>query len=431
MDAITLGTFKDTNIDVDYRLAMVSSAKALSDTLKKVLKDRHIDYKVFNSYDENSYNKDKSISNPPHEIYEYQNFFILEKANGEFILLDGFRRLLWYNAPDAPILVKFYKESDLTDQQILTLLVNLNHFKFFANQNYHDRGFSLLLKTVFDVDITKIRCAFDAYLSEKETRNSYSSFGSLSGQSKNLEIKDRIINKFFVSDIRFLEALSKTKYLCDQYMGALLFEYRTKTDHEFDVNRFISLANENSVLQDLMEKYKKIGTDNSAKSIDLVNKIIEMYRNIFTLMEGGVVEKSFAERQKECKDLVASLKKNANLTKMTGSKNIHSIESEIEKRIKAGQDVKFVCVIHPELNPTIKIPSGLLDVKFLKFTDKHLGMGKKELNIGAIINGVDTVIWHNYNGHYGYGTKYTRLRAERGEYDVDLFVCISKKEFAE
>jgi hypothetical protein len=164
-----LGKHKDTVIGADYELQLVSSALQLSEQLKKTYKSIGIDFRAFNT---DSDGGDVS-KNPPTEIYEYQNFFLLKKENGDTVLLDGFRRLLWYNAPNTPILVRTYKESDLSQSQILSLLINLNHFKFFSSSSYQERGFGLLLKTVFDIDITKFRDAFDAYLSSDSIKNSY------------------------------------------------------------------------------------------------------------------------------------------------------------------------------------------------------------------------------------------------------------------
>lgn len=437
MKIIGLANRTDSILGVPYELVMVESAKDLSDNLKKTLTKKGIDYAKYNSYTESTFSdKDKSIQIPPQEIYEYQNFFVLENAKGDFILLDGFRRLLWYNAPATPILIKIYKEKNLTNQQVLTLLVNLNHFKFFSNQSYHERGFSLLLKTVFDVDITTFRRTFDAYLSSTNTKNSYSSSGQLSGQSKNEEIKNRIVGEHFVSDVKFLEKLNSTKYLCDQYMGALLFEHRTKTTEPFDVDKFIELADNHAVLQDLTVKYEKVGTDNSAKSQEIVNKIIEIYRNLFILMEGGEVTTSFAEKQKEAKDLVDKLKKDKTLVKVTGSQDIHTIERKMDEMVAAGQTLEFVCVVHPrqdrenylwEKDKTeFKLPHGMLEgVKFLGYTKKNLG--GSEINIGIEKDGVKCVIWHNYGDRWSYGKKYTTLRTPygSGDYDVDVFIKLT------
>lgn len=195
MDRTELIVLRDNLIGVNYSLEIVESAKELSNELKAVLNKNNVDYNAYNG-SPNDFSRKDITTNPPKEIYEYQNFFVLHRTNGDLVLLDGFRRLLWYDAPSTPIYVRFYNESELNSQQILTLLVNLNHFKFFSDQAYHERGFSLLLKTVFDIDIMNMKKSFDAYLSSSQTQNSYSSNG-LNKQAKNEEIKKRIVNNFF------------------------------------------------------------------------------------------------------------------------------------------------------------------------------------------------------------------------------------------
>jgi hypothetical protein len=430
IQSTSLGTFQDNLLGVPYELLLIASAADLSGELKSVLTQKGINPADYNSHESASWNKkDEVVSeNPPAEIYEYQNFFVLENIEGQLILFDGFRRLLWYTPPTTPILVRLYKQSDLNDQQILSLLVSLNHFKFFGGQEYHERGFSLLLKTVFDLDITKFKRAFDAYLSSDEIKNSYSLSGKR-GAAKNNEIKNRIVNPYFIDDMRFLEKLRASKYMCDQFVGALTFQERQRSGKGLDFDGFVSIADKHSVLQALLEKYAKIGTDNSAKSQDVVNKIIEIYDNIFVQMAGGVIEKSYAEKIQECKDLVAKLKKDKGLTKMTGAGNCYLIEREIIKRIAKGEVPEFACVVHPikgkpwGSNPIELSYKILDDVKYLGMTEPKI-FKSAELIIGIELNGRKHPIQHNYGGHHSYGKKYTRL----GSYDIDLFVKIPAAE---
>lgn len=426
-----LGIFTDNLLSVPYELLLVDSAADLSGELKSVLAQKDIDPADYNSHKPDSFSGKSEVEsdNPPAEIYEYQNFFVLENHEGELILLDGFRRLLWYTPPTTPIFVRLYKQSDLTNQQILSLLVSLNHFKFFGGQEYHERGFSLLLKTVFDLDITKFKRAFNAYLSSDETKNSYSHYGGRDGAAKNNAIKNRIVNPYFIDDMHFLEKLRASKYMCDQFVGALTFKERQRSGKGLDFDGFVAIAEKHKVLHDLLEKYAKIGTDNSAKSQDVVNKIIEIYDNIFLQMAGGKVEKSYAEKIQECKDLVTKLKKDKSLTKMTGAGNCYLIEREIEKRIVKGEVPEFVCVVHPingkpwGFSP-LELPYGILDgVKYLGMTETGT-FRRAELKIGIELEGRKEIIQHNYGGHHSYGKKYTKLDI----YAIDLFVKIPSNE---
>lgn len=426
-----LGIFQDNLLEVPYELHLVQSAVDLSSKLKEALIERGIDYTLYNSHVSNSWNQKSEVesTNPPLEIYEYQNFFVLENNGGELILLDGFRRLLWYTPTTTHILVRLYKQADLTNQQILSLLVSLNHFKFFGGGEYHERGFSLLLKTVFDVDITKFKKAFDAYLSSDEIKNSYSSSGK-QGATKNNEIKNRIINPHFIEDMRFLSNLKDSNYMCDQYVGALVYKERQNSGKGLDFEKFITLAEQHRVLQDLLGKYTNINTNSSSKSQDVVNKIIEIYNNIFVQLSGGSVEKSFAEKIQECKDLVAKLKKDKNLTKMTGASKCYLIEREIEKRIEKGEVPDFICVVHPinykpmGLGDRFELPYGMLEgVKYFGMTERGT-FKNAELIIGKEIEGRKESVRHNYGGYNSYGKKYTKI----GVYDIDLFVNIPSTE---
>jgi len=439
MNVESLGIHKDELLGCNYELQYFQSAKELSNKLKLTYVDRGIEIQEHNPDLNSRWDRDDmvhTVTTPPVEIYEYQNFFLLEDDNGEYTLLDGFRRLLWYNAPDTKILVRIYKKSDVTDKQILTLLVNLNHFKFFGGSNYQDRGFSLLLETVFGVNITPIREAFDFYLSSDVEKNSYST-NHKSGTSKNVTIKDRILTDNFVSDMRFLQDLSKTDHMVNKFLGTKLFLKRKEYTSIFDSKQFIDLANKNSVLSDLLVKYNNIGTNNSAKSQEIVNKILEMYDNIFIVMMGGEVEDSFAEQQQKAKDMVKQLKKDKNLTKLTGSQNGYLIERVMERYLKDGKELKFKCVVHPKdmtnsyhVNNCVLIPYGIReDVKFLNIIQKRFG--QTEHQYGIEFDDKKGIIGHNYGSYNSYGKKFTKLEFRTStmtSYDIDLFVEIPQSE---
>lgn len=439
MKVKSLGIHTDNILGCDYELQLFNSAKELSDKLKKGYLKKGVKIENHNpdlnpTFERND--EKGTVEKPPVEIYEYQNFFLLEDETGEYTLLDGFRRLLWYNAPNTPILVRVYKKSDVTDKQILTLLVNLNHFKFFGGSSYQDRGFSLLLETVFGIDITSFRDAFDYYLSSDEVKNSYYNRGKES-KAKNLTIKDRILTDQFVSDMRFLQDLSKTDHMVNRFLGTKLFLLRKTYSKPFDVKEFVKLAKENTVLGDFLVKYKNVGTNTSSKSQEVVNKILEMYDNVFTLMMGGVVEDSFAEQQQKAKDMVKALKKDKNLTKLTGSQGCYIIERVMEQYIKDGKELKFKCVVHPRdygffgNDKAVVIPYGVRDdIKFLRIAPRTLGRSEMEFGL-ELENGVTGIIWHNYGGWNSYGKKYTKLcftGVPSTQYDIDLFVEIPQSE---
>lgn len=435
---------KDELIGAAYTLATFS-AKELSAYLKKLYSSKGIDYNKFNSdivdkdhwrYEEG---EGKVVKNPPIEIYEYQNFFLMENASGEHILLDGFRRLLWYSAPDVKIYVRIYKQSDLTAQKTLTLLLHLNHFKFLSG-DYIARGFGLLLKTAFDLDITQFKSAFDAYLSSDETKSSYSSeMFRGTGTQKNMTVKQRILTPAFISDIKFLETLKNAGCMVNQFFGALLYQLRSKDgDYFFDAIEFVALTKQSAVLQALMVKYEKEGTNSSDKSQKCVNQIMEMYMNIFVQMKGGKVEKSYAERLKDCKDMAAELKKDKGMTKLTGNSKAYLIERIMEDRLKKKEEIKFKCVIYPYKhdNPKVDIGSGQRDDLVAKLVPHRKSfIGTEEVSVGFKEGKDEFTIRHNYGGWNSYGKKYTnavnRDKIPITKYDIDLFVNIPKSEIPE
>lgn len=436
-----ISDLKDSILNKNYQL-FLEDAKTLSENLKSILSKMDINPDDFNSSlkNENIFNKDNSVENPPVEIYEYQNFFILELDNKDVVLLDGFRRLLWYNTPNIDVMVRKYKKSDLTDQEILTLLVNLNHFKFHGGSAYHERGFSLLLKTIFDLNIVDIKSAFDGYLSKKSIKSVYGSGdkSEVEKQGKNDLVKERIVSEHFISNIRFLSDLNEKGYMCNKFVGSLLFIKQSESKQSINFDKFIELADKNPVLKELTDKYKKSGDNGSSKSMEYINKIIEIYQNIFTLMSGGDVELSFAEKQSITKKMVTDLKKDKQLVKITGSQSVYKIESLILKMIENGETPEFKCVVHPSQtsswNNKKPIPYGVYDkVELVGHRKRHLGMGATDPVFELKVGDESFEMWHTHNGGYGGGfsKKYTnlnnRLSKDYLSTKIDLFVKIDKK----
>ena len=433
----------DNLLGVNYDIVKIN-AKHLSSYLKTDFENNGINYQDFNtSANLYSFEKDfiaKTISNPPLEIYEYQNFFLLLTDSNKYVLLDGFRRLLWYNAPDIDIFVRIYKQSILSNEQILSLLVNLNHFKFFSGGDnaFHDRGFALFLKTIFGIDITKFRMAFVGYLTSNEIKSSYSSGIESNNYKQNKNTKDRITSKGFVDNIKFLQILNNSGCMVNQYFGVILYQHSIKNpDIIFDADKFIEIQNSNNVLADLLLRYRKIGTTNGSESQKVVNKILEMYENILITLEGGEATKSYAEIVDECKQISAGIQKNKEWTKLTGATTDYRIERVMEKKIRDGEVLKFKCVVYPNPSDYKKeeqLSPGLNDnVEFDKFfTRSHWGATPE---MDFILKDKNNIwkVHHNFTGNFthGYNKKYVRLEMYKGinmKHDIDLFVNIPKSE---
>lgn len=419
-----------------------ANAKELKEYLLGNLKKQGINPKDFNRRDGSDIE-----DNPPVEIYEYQLFFLMRKENGDLILLDGFRRLLWYNPPNHRINVRVYEESDLSSQQIMKLLIYLNHFKFYGGSGkYFDRGFALGMYTIFGLDIPKYYDTFDAYLTLSDTEKKYWS-ESTTDTKENLSVKGRMLNPMFISDMKFIESLLGTDVMITPIMGALIHNTRLQhPDKEFSSEFFLNKVNENEILKKLHEKFHKVGDGHGVDSQKVVNQIVPLYKNIFNEMLGGEITLTYAEKKDEVKKLVEQLKKDKTYTKLTGSKSAYLMEWVMEDRIKNNQPINFKCVIHPkELDPYRWVPKGEndnpLEHGILKHEIKILGKtrgksyGSSELKIGFTDEeGREFLFRHNYGGWSGYGKKYITI--DGGgipciRYDVDLFVDITKKEIEE
>lgn len=424
-----LKDLKDSIIDTKYDLVK-TNAKELSNTLKQ-----GVDVLDFIT-EKNQYFINSDVPKTvPLEIYEYQNFFLL-KDGDDFVLLDGFRRLLFFETPDIDIQVRIYKRENLTDQQILKLLVMFNHTKFFGGiGKYFERGFSLALNKLFGLDVKKIYFPMDGYLKNSKTSREYS-YESIRGKNSESEIiKDRITNKMFVHDMLFIQNLMDKNYMVNDIFGTLLYKFRTDNpDFELDVEKFVSIGDENTTLVDLHTKYDKYKDDQTyAKTVDVINKIVPLYVNIFYELIGKKPEKTLAECLDESKQMVNDLKKDKSLIKMTGNQKIYLIERKIREMVANNEPLEFVCIQHPKIVIENKYSKdekkyiseyGPIDVKFLGFTETNYR--GNEILIGYETDGKRKIINHNYGGWNSYGKKYTHIRYNDFNSDVDLFIKMDK-----
>lgn len=431
----------DPYLDAPYVTA-VANAKYLRTYLLEELTKKGIDPETFNRGIKYNYSNEKIIPKTPDtEIYEYQPFFLMERLDGSYTLLDGFRRLIWYDAPFWIIDIRVYKEKDLVDQQIMKLLVYLNHFKFYGgNGSYNDRGFSLAMYTIFGLNIPKYVNCFDSYLSCSETVRKY--WGEhLDSDDKISMVKERMINPMFVSDMKFVEELLGTGVMINDIFGALVYKMReTYPDKVFDAKLFLSIINGNKLITDLQGKVGKKGNYvGGAIDQKITNQIVPFYENTFKEMFGGEIIKTYTEYFDEAKTLNNTLKKDTTLTKLTGNKRDYVMDWILLHRIASNIPINFKCVVYPKESDTssypreIKspLPPGLLEIPivFLKYETRQMTM---EAIFGFTTdNGVEYRIRHNYGGYHGYANKYTKIEANAmggATYKIDLYVDITKEE---
>lgn len=188
---------KDQVLNTEYNLCCVNAIE-----LSKYLKEKNPNYNKYNFQNKTTSENDFLNSG----LYEYQNFFLYRK-DGEYKLLDGFRRLLWHdNIPDRDIHVRVYE--DLSDSELIKLMISLNNFKFFSkNQEYYDRGFAMFLDSFFDLDITENFKIFDDYMSFYKLKNGYgvgSKAIKYEGEDVAIKVIEFLTSEHFISDFKFV-----------------------------------------------------------------------------------------------------------------------------------------------------------------------------------------------------------------------------------
>ena len=450
---------KDGILGVEYDLVL-SNAKSISKELKENFKSMGIDYKNFNSEnsEEETYSWRKksvdSVQSPPSEIYEYQNFFLLRKEDGKHILLDGFRRLLWYNCPDKEILIRVYDKKDLTDKQILKILTHLNHTKFFGGiGDYFDRGFSLALKSIFDIDILKYSNVLDAYLSQNQLLKEYGGWNrEKDGEEKNEEILDRIVTDNFIYDMKFVQSLVGKNIMLNSKFGVLLWNMRKENPNFlFSAEDFLKKRNENKYIKENQERYKKVGDSASAEGQKVINRMIELYTNVFNDMLGKKVEKPYMELKEEAKELSKKLKKDKNLIKITDTKSAYVVEKELVDLVRknGGMSPKISVVVYPydeskafaDRNKEDVLKTGLYQDFFLKkvcISKSSLG----QLNYDFLFVNQDESVkirrnivhhgFHSYSSNYdGVESNDFKSYSESKTRKQDADVFINKIDFFE
>jgi hypothetical protein len=413
----TTAKLHDNFLGVDYTINTVS-AKKLSSYLKGNLTKKGINLEEYNREIDSHNREEKLEKNPPLEIYEYQNFFLLEKTDGEYVLLDGFRRLLFYTAPEHPIQVRIYHTDDISDQNILKLLVYLNHFKFYnGTGKYYDRGFALALKVIFDLNITNFYDGFDGYLSAISAIRDYGWKTETKPTQKNEIIKNRILSTSFIEDMKLLDVMYNKGNMTNTEFGALLYFNRTENPG-VDFDKFVTICDTPNIKK-LLVSFAKIGDNDGERSKKLINELIQEYKNAFLILLGKEAKKSYTDYLNEARELSKNIKADTKWTKISGSKSIYQIEREIlsyyEKNKKAP---KFKVVIFPVkgLSEGAKesLPTGIYDFKMTSITNS--GRPTLEYN-GASVRTTRHSKWNNIPDYKSVG--------KSGFYhnDAEVYVC--------
>jgi hypothetical protein len=331
----------DSLIKSDYNLVEVN-AQELSSYLKKQLQGKNIE---LSDYNISKFSFNDEI---PLEIYEYNNFVLLENKTGELILMDGFRRLLCFEVPDIKITVRVYNEEDLTNQEMLRLLIFQNHFKFYTNSKYYDRGFSLFFKLIFQLDIPKYHEVFNNYLTLNELSKNFM-YRSNTVETDQVNIKDRLLNEFFIDDIKFIQDLYDNNIFMTNFFGSVLYTIRSKyPKNKLDSKFFIEKLKNDKIFNDLVVKIKNSGENRSDKSLKITNNLSETYEKVLRMMFGEETKKTYKELLNEVRTLVEETKKDGEFFKVTDSRSFREINEAISEKILKGEELKFKIFVFPK-----------------------------------------------------------------------------------
>lgn len=362
------------------------------------------------------------------EIYEYQNFFLIEKDD-EYILLDGFRRLLTFNVPDNDITVRIYNYNDFNEKELLTLLINLNQPKFITNLGfYYDRGVCMALHKLFGINISKYHKVLDGYLRQEDIVRSYTNI-----DKDNSLLLNRITDDFFIKNMKEIEKIFYSKSVhMNSILGTLIYNYSNENNKIIDSNKFIEMVKNDDAIQELHKKIAKVGDNNNANSFKEINKLTESYVKIFNILSGKKVEETFNEKQLKFKEIITSFKKNKDYTKITNNREIIKLENYIHKRLKN----KFKLFIHPIEKDYGSIGYGECDYEIIVKNNEKIGYrNPQKIDLYIVINNKEYKITHNYS-RYGRTNAYTsfnifdsKIYQHNIEYKIELFVDISKKDF--
>lgn len=374
-----IGKYKDNLLNVEYTLAM-SNAAELSTYLKQTIdgdinyfdRDKKVDKPYYSDFEKIEYSL---IETPPTEIYEYQPFFLLKNKDGRYILFDGYRRLIKYQALDYPIQVRIYEEEILTEEMKLKLLIYLNHFKFYGGSGqYFDRGFAMAFHILFDIDVMLIYKELDGYLAYLKSVMDYTTNDTRT-TVKNLAVKDRILNPMFLSDMRFIQKLKQAGVFTNSNIGCFIYEQRLENNTiEFNSKLFIDEYNKNKNIQTSIKKYNRGGS----YAIEGNNEILQEYKNVFAIILGGEVKLSYNDFLLKAKELSTNLKKDKNYVKINGSDLDYKYEDMILEYYKSNNKSPiFKVVVYPNKNKHDISAVGVFDAEMIKYDTR--GIIKKQI----------------------------------------------------
>jgi hypothetical protein len=345
----------DNLIGVPYTLKTYA-VNELSEILKLTLKDKY-DIENFSSFSQESSEDNVDVRFP--EIYEYQNFYIMERVDGSILLLDGFRRLLLYNnLPTFNVTVRVYKESDLPQTKLLKLMLMLNHPKFFGgNGNYYDKGFNLILFILYGIMPNRMKNIFEGYITCEEENIEGEHYFNYDNPDKLVNSHYRFLQPKTIEDLQFIYELSQVHPITSKikFLGTAIYNTRLRNpDIKFNLKLFLELI-DNDIVKKLESSNPSV---NGLRETATLKKLMEMYINAIKTMCGEEIQETFEEANERYKNFKKVLKsKNKNLIALN-DKTTNVNNSKIVKFLaEHKKSPKVYCLVKPNLSG-----NGLMEV---------------------------------------------------------------------
>ena len=386
--------------------------------------------KIGKNYNDYNGSKSESVDGSVNkEIYEYINFALFRK-DGEFILLDGFRRLLLSDAPDMDISVRVYNFEELTEKEVLNLIVYYNQYKLIGSSggSYYDRGFSLLIDVIYDINILEIKKPFIGYIERDYQFWEYDRY--IRSNNNTLDVvKERILTDYFIEDLKFIKSLINEVTIADtDFFGALLFKLRKEGYRgSFDRDRFLADIKDN---ESIKNQEKVFNTYSDSRGNKAINELIKLYSKILLSHVGVETEKTYAEKLTDAKNMSDTLKKDKEYLKISGVGYYHNITDYF---IKYGIDnVKVKVLIYPKEKGTFSSNLNEKDFEYGVYEDINIDLNNiegrgiyKRQFIAFSVD--DRKIGHGgYNGYYGYNKYWVNIR--RGfEQKCEVYIKVDGK----
>ena len=325
---IPIKKFIDPIINKEYWLYQVN-ARWLSNELKSIY-SKH--YNIPNLGDFTTDNSNEET------LMKYENNFIsiladydylIEKLEGNIILMDGYRRLFMSNVPDVDVFLKVYDSKNITIEEELKLMLEFNYWKKFNTDSdcFFERGFSLWIYLKTAVNITSIIDELKTYLDFNDyVRNKNNVFENLLYENVNLFDDIKFINQLKHRKVSF--NIRKKEYKDLKPPIGIIYAL---SNLRYKENKYNPINIENFYTDILnVESFKTLVVEyNEATIYDKKNRCLSkahdfLLNYIKTEYFGFKKEKSVIELQEEIKKKIDEIKKDFTLIKSISDSKLYS-----------------------------------------------------------------------------------------------------------